>query len=74
MDPTIFKSYDVRGVYPSQLSDDVAYAIGRCFVSLLHGGDMAKDAKTSVVVGRDMRPSGHQLSDAFARGAADSGA
>jgi len=74
MDPTIFKSYDVRGVYPSQLSDDVAYAIGRCFVPLLHGGDTAKDAKTRVVVGRDMRPSGHQLSDAFARGAVESGA
>src|SRR5579863_8255041 len=74
MDPTIFKSYDVRGVYPSQLSDDVAYAIGRCFVPLLHGGDTTKDAKTRVVVGRDMRPSGHQLSDAFARGAVDSGA
>src|SRR5579863_140047 len=74
MDPTIFKSYDVRGVYPSQLSDDVAYAIGRCFVPLLHGGDTTKDAKTRVVVGRDMRPSGLSLSDAFARGACDAGA
>jgi phosphomannomutase len=73
MDPTIFKSYDVRGVYPSQLSDDVAYTIGRCFVPLLRG-DSVSDAQTRVVVGRDMRPSGHELSEAFARGAAESGA
>ena len=73
MDPTIFKSYDVRGVYPSQLSDDVAYAIGRCFVSLLRDESM-NTAKMRIVVGRDMRPSGHQLSDAFARGVAESGA
>ena len=68
IEPTIFKSYDVRCVYPSQLNEDVAYAIGRCFVPLLGS------QQTSVVVGRDMRPSGRQLSDAFARGACDAGA
>ena len=68
VDPTIFKSYDVRGVYPSQLSEDVAYAIGRCFVPLI------RSQRTSLAVGRDMRPSGKILSDAFARGAADAGA
>jgi phosphomannomutase len=73
MDPTIFKSYDVRGVYPSQLSDDVAYAIGRCFVTLLRD-ESTNTAKMRIVVGRDMRPSGHQLSDAFARGVAESAA
>ncbi len=74
MDPTIFKSYDVRGVYPSELSDDVAYAIGRTFISLLESERSAGSARTNVVVGRDMRPSGAQLCDAFARGAADAGA
>jgi phosphomannomutase len=73
VDPTIFKSYDVRGVYPSELSDDVAYAIGRCFVPLL-GSRRVHDRRTSVVAGRDMRPSGQQLFEAFARGAADAGA
>ncbi len=68
VEPTIFKSYDVRGVYPSQLNEDVAYAIGRCFVPLLGSQQM------SVVVGRDMRPSGGELGDAFARGACDAGA
>jgi phosphomannomutase len=74
MDSTIFKSYDVRGVYPSQLSDDVAYAIGRAFVPLLRGGAAPSSNRLSVVVGRDMRPSGQKLCDAFARGAAESGA
>ncbi len=74
MDPTIFKSYDVRGVYPSELSDEVAYAIGRTFVPLLQSDRSADDARTNVVVGRDMRPSGAKLSDAFARGASDAGA
>ena len=31
----IFKSYDVRGIYPSELNEDIAYQIGRCFVALL---------------------------------------
>ncbi len=69
VNPTIFKSYDVRGVYPSELSDEVAYAIGRCFAPMLDVG-----AKTTVVAGRDMRPSGAKLFAAFARGAADAGA
>jgi phosphomannomutase len=74
VDPTIFKSYDVRGVYPSELSDDVAYAIGRTFVSLLEGDRNAGNARLTVAVGRDMRPSGAKLREAFARGAVDAGA
>ncbi|MBV8688750.1 MAG: phosphomannomutase/phosphoglucomutase [Candidatus Eremiobacteraeota bacterium] len=66
LNPSIFKSYDVRGVYPSELNDDVAYDIGRAFVGLL-------GAKT-FVVGRDMRPSGERLFSAFARGATRAGA
>jgi phosphomannomutase len=62
----IFKSYDVRGIYPSEINEDVAYQIGRCFVALL-------GAKT-VVAGRDMRPSGRNLFEAFARGAGEAGA
>jgi phosphomannomutase len=64
--PGLFKSYDVRGIYPSEFNDDVAYAIGRCFVPLVGG--------KRIVVGRDMRPSGERLFAAFARGATESGA
>ena len=66
VDPAIFKSYDVRGIYPAELDDDVAYAIGRCFVTLVGGRRIA--------VGRDMRPSGENLFEAFARGVTDAGA
>jgi phosphomannomutase len=64
--PGIFKSYDVRGIYPDELSDDVAHDIGRAFVD-----ELALDA---VVVGRDMRPSGERLFEALARGATEAGA
>ena len=66
MDPGIFKSYDVRGIYPSEFADEVAYGIGRCFVALL--------GARRIAVGRDMRPSGEALFAAFARGATEAGA
>ncbi|MGH7737840.1 MAG: phosphomannomutase/phosphoglucomutase [Candidatus Tyrphobacter sp.] len=66
LDASIFKSYDVRGIYPSELNDDIAYAIGRAFVPLLHA--------RRVVAGRDMRSSGAALFDAFARGVTEAGA
>jgi phosphomannomutase len=73
VDPTIFKSYDVRGVYPSELSDEVGYAIGRCFIPLLNA-QRGSGGRIKVVVGRDMRPSGQRLCVAFARGASQAGA
>lgn len=65
-DPSIFKSYDVRGIYPTQFGDDIAYRIGRAFV------DQFK--MKNIVIGRDMRPSGQNLYEAFAKGATESGA
>jgi phosphomannomutase len=38
IDPDIFKAYDVRGIYPTELSEDTAYRIGRAFVQHLGGG------------------------------------
>jgi phosphomannomutase len=66
LNPGIFKSYDVRGIYPAELNDDVAYEIGGCFATLL--------GARRIAVGRDMRPSGRSLFDAFARGVCESGA
>lgn len=62
----VFKRYDVRGIYPSELNEELAYQIGVQFVKLL-------DAKT-VAVGRDMRISGPQLFEALAAGITDGGA
>ncbi|MBV8639014.1 MAG: phosphomannomutase/phosphoglucomutase [Candidatus Eremiobacteraeota bacterium] len=66
INPGLFKSYDVRGIYPSEINDDIAYRIGRYFVPLVNG--------KRIVVGRDMRPTGEKLYEAFARGATESGA
>jgi phosphomannomutase len=66
IDPVIFKSYDVRGIYPSELNEEVAYAIGRCFAPMIGAKNIA--------IGRDMRPSGDGLLQALARGSIDAGA
>ena len=52
IDESIFKAYDIRGVYPDQLNEDVARDIGRAFVKHL---DLSG---STVVVARDMRLSG----------------
>jgi phosphomannomutase len=62
----IFKAYDVRGVYGRDLTEDVAYNIGRAFVSFLRCKE--------VVVGYDMRVSSPKLSKAFMKGANEAGA
>jgi phosphomannomutase len=62
----IFKSYDIRGIYPDELNEPIAERIGRAFVDYL-------SAKT-VAVGRDMRTSSQALFEAFARGATRQGA
>ena len=56
----IFKAYDVRGTYPDQLNEDVARATGSAFATFVGG--------PSIVVARDMRPSGPSLVAAFAEG------
>jgi phosphomannomutase len=66
LDTDIFKRYDVRGVYPTQLNEEMAYQVGRCFASML--------AAKTIACGRDMRPSGVSLFEAFARGVTESGA
>jgi phosphomannomutase len=63
---TIFKAYDVRGVYPDELDDDLARRVGNAFVAFT-GTDR-------VLVGHDMRPSSEPLRTAFADGATLAGA
>ncbi|HEY9679180.1 MAG TPA: phosphomannomutase/phosphoglucomutase [Drouetiella sp.] len=62
----IFKRYDVRGIYPSDLNEELAYQIGFEFVKLLKA--------STVALGRDMRLSGEKLFTALTAGIADSGA
>lgn len=66
VNPGIFKAYDIRGIYPTDLDADVAYAIGRAFATFLKADE--------VLVGRDMRLSGPELFEAVTRGLMDQGA
>ncbi len=65
MNPSIFKAYDVRGLYPSQLDAETARRIGRAFVDYL--------GAKRIVVGRDARTSSPELAAAFSAGAASEG-
>jgi phosphomannomutase len=66
----IFKAYDVRGVVPDQLDADLCEAIGAAFARFAIERDGPSD---SVIVARDMRPSGVALQDAFAAGVQSQG-
>jgi phosphomannomutase len=66
--PSIFKAYDIRGVVPSTLNEQVAEALGRAF-----GTRAMAEGQTTVAVGRDGRLSGPSLSDALIRGLMSAG-
>jgi phosphomannomutase len=65
VDPTIFKAYDVRGVYGKTFTEETAYRIGRAVAQYL---DVAE-----IAVGRDMRLSSPQIAEALIRGITDQG-
>src|SRR5687767_8732889 len=66
LDPKVFKAYDVRGLYPTELDEEGAYAIGRAYVEEFE--------PPRIAVGRDMRLSAPSMSEAVIEGAADGGA
>lgn len=60
-----FKAYDVRGIVPSELNPDIAYAIGRALAD--------ETGAKKVCVGYDIRLSGPELYQALAKGLNDAG-
>src|SRR3954454_10714105 len=64
LDP-IFKAYDIRGIVPDQLDADIARRIGAAFARFA--------GATRILVARDMRPSGVELTAAFIDGATGQG-
>lgn len=64
--PGIFKAYDIRGLYPDEITEDGARAIGRAYVAYLNAQRIA--------VSRDMRTSSPALAAAFIEGARAQGA
>ncbi len=66
INPEIFKAYDIRGLYPEEINEEVAYNIGRALIQ--HTG-----AK-KVVVGYDMRESSPKIEKKLVEGIAEQGA
>ncbi|MBA3291129.1 MAG: phosphomannomutase/phosphoglucomutase [Actinobacteria bacterium] len=68
----IFKAYDVRGLYPDELDEDVARRVGAAFARFVTSGD-SESGSRRVVTGRDMRTSSPALARAFAEGVTAAG-
>lgn len=78
MDYSIFKTYDIRGVYPEQFNEDLAYKLGRAYATWLKAkeSDPAAGAKVSMLkvgLGSDMRLSSPALKAQVLAGLLDSG-
>jgi phosphomannomutase len=65
-DPKVFKAYDVRGIYPTELDEDGATQIGRAYVEQFE--------PKRIAVGRDTRVSSPSMAAATIEGAAAAGA
>ena len=68
----IFKAYDVRGIYPTQIDESIARQVGRAFRTVLDAADLAHGGER-VVVSRDMRPSSEPLAAALIEGLREAG-
>src|SRR4029450_3731057 len=66
LDPKAFKAYDVRGIYPAELDEAGAYAVGRAYVEQFE--------PKRIAVGHDMRESSPSMAEGVMKGAADGGA
>ena len=64
----IFRGYDIRGIYPSEIDSDTAYTIGRGF-----GSYIKSIGKTHAVIGHDNRLSSDELYEALKTGIMESG-
>jgi phosphomannomutase len=77
MDPSIFKAYDIRGIYPDQIDEEGAWKIGsaaaRFLPSLLRGYERGQASSHSICVGRDMRTHSPAIAKALIEGMISAG-
>jgi len=66
----VFKAYDIRGIFPEEVNEELFRNIGRAFSIFIKN---KTQRNTSVIVGRDMRNSSESLAGAFAAGVMDQG-
>lgn len=62
---SVFKAYDIRGIYPEELDEELAWRIGRAFADFIGRGPVA--------VGRDMRRMAPAVQEACLGGLQDGG-
>jgi phosphomannomutase len=74
VDTSIFKAYDVRGTYPEQMDEQLAYRIGRAFARVLSDLQDTPVEELTVALGRDMRLAAPGMAAQYGRGIADEGA
>jgi len=74
LDPGIFKAYDIRGLYGSQLDGDAAELIGRAFARVLSTLASKPAPELRVGLGRDMRLTAPELSARYRTGLLAEGA
>ena len=70
--PSIFKTYDIRGIYGQDFDETLAYDLGLAYTNW-----RSRELSTnnlSVVIGHDMRLSSPELHQALSRGLLDGGA
>ena len=68
INPNIFREYDVRGVYPTELDEDVSYTFGKAY-----GTYIKRFHQTKCIVGHDNRLSSDSLTDALIKGILSTG-
>jgi phosphomannomutase len=65
MTSDIFKAYDIRGIYPTEINEDIVYKIAQAYAKII--------SPKTVALGRDVRISGDKLWEAAKRGLIDHG-
>lgn len=73
IDTSIFKAYDIRGVYPEQINEQAAYALGRAYATFFMRDWHDAATQPIIAVGSDMRLSSPSLKAEVIRGLVESG-
>lgn len=66
VDPSVFRAYDIRGIYPQNLNEELAYRVAQAYVNYVK-------PEGKISVSRDVRPASLKLKEAVIRGLTDAG-
>ncbi|TSC78651.1 MAG: phosphomannomutase [Parcubacteria group bacterium Gr01-1014_29] len=71
INPSIFKAYDIRGIYPDEITPEAAYRIGRAFAQYIWITVLNKERDPIIAVNADARASSPELKQELIRGLVD---